>query len=560
MDEVLSSGRVGLGYDGGSEDPGSALERLPFGRLPALSASDRSLVAQLLQQFKQTAEVRQYIRYYGNIVGHRFAVIKVSGDGLRDAEDFAQVAGALAFLLRIGLVPIVVHGAGLFSGRQSSPVARALSAGADGPRLVDAAYAFLTAANAELVEALRKEGVDAVPLVEGVFRAQREETADGDGGGGAGSLAGVIGRIRSVSPDAIEAAVRAGKVPIVSATSNDSQGRALTFSTQTAALAIARTLQPLKVIWLRPEGGLRTMEGRVVGSVDLCRDAPHLVSWLPPPELHADFSAEEFDCGSSAITDEEEAAAAALVKAEVCLEELRLSKEDAASLVELASFHDVLKEPGATVSVTAPEHLAAELFTHRGAGTLIARGERIFSHASLLTLDVPRLNALISAAFGATLPDGYLEGLAASGRLDRVYISEGYRAAAIVLHAPAVAEGAHYLDKFAVDPSAQGDKLGEVLWRAMISRERRLFWRSRSSNRVNSWYFEQSHGCVKGRSAGDGAMKPLEWTIFWRHLEPDESARAIQWALAQPPTFHHDVKLPDALEETKHPASQPQLA
>jgi acetylglutamate kinase len=555
VDEVVSSGRVGLGYDGGGDDVPD-----PTGRLPALSASDRSLVAQLLRQFKQTAEVRQYIRYYGNIVGHRFAVIKVSGDGLRDAEDFAQVAGALAFLLRIGLVPIVVHGAGLFSGRQSSPVARALSAGADGPRLVDAAYKFLTEANSELVEALRKEGVDAVPLVEGVFRAQREEpmSADADGAGGAGSLAGVTGRIRGVSADAIERAVRAGKVPIVSATSNDAQGRALTFSTQTAALAIARTLQPLKVIWLRPEGGLRTMEGRVVGSVDLCRDAPHLVSWLPPPELHADFSAEEFDCGSSAITDEEEAAAAALVKAEVCLEELRLCKADAASLVELASFHDVLKEPGATVSVTSPEHLAAELFTHRGAGTLIARGERIFSHATLLTLDVPRLNALISAAFGATLPDGYLEGLAAGGRLDRVYISEGYRAAAIVLHAPAVADGAHYLDKFAVDPSAQGDKLGEVLWRAMISRERRLFWRSRSSNRVNSWYFEQSHGCVKSQSDESA----LEWTVFWRHLEPDESARAISWAVAQPPTFPHDVKIPDGpMDEAtqKHPASQPQL-
>jgi acetylglutamate kinase len=553
VDEVVSSkGPIGLGYDGSDKPSSAAAAQLSFREAPSLretlSASDRSLVAQLLSHFKQTAEVRQYIRYYGNVVGHRFAVIKVSGDGLRDEEDYTQVASALSFLLRIGLVPIVVHGAGLFSGRKSEAIATATAAGAGAEALVNIAYDHLTTSNAALVAALRREGVDAVPLTADVFRASRDDDAEGE-------LAGAVGKIRAVSTEHITAAVRAGSVPIVSATATDAAGKHLTFSTQAATVALARVVQPLKVIWLRPEGGLRTGDNRVVGSVDLCRDAPHLVSGLPEPELHADASAEEFDCGSSAITDEEEAAAAAAAKAEICHEELHLCKADAASLVELASFHDVLKEPGATVSVTAPEHLAAELFTHRGEGTLIARGERVFSHASLLTLDVPRLNALIGAAFGAPLPEGYLEGLERAGRLDRVYISENYRAAAVVLHAPDVGDGVHYLDKFAVDPSAQGDKLGEVLWRSMISRERRLFWRSRATNRVNTWYYEQSHGCVKAAAPVGG----LAWTIFWRHLSDREYERAVGWALSQPPTFPHSKDVPDAAERGTHPAAQPQL-
>jgi acetylglutamate synthase len=338
----------------------------------------------------------------------------------------------------------------------------------------------------------------------------------------------------------------------------------LTFPTQEAALAIAGEVQPLKVIWLRPEGGLRTRgTGEVVRSIDLCRDAPHLVRGLEPPELQADFSAEEFDSGSSAVSDEEEASIAAAVRAEVVREALDLTEGDARSLVELADFHSVLKTPSATVSVTAPEHLAQELVTHKGAGTLITRGERIISHSNLLTLDVPRLNALISAAFGASLPEGYLEGLAANGRIDRIYVSEGYRGAAVVLHAPpeislntsASAQAAgpiNYLDKFAVDPSAQGDKLGEVLWRAMTQREHKLYWRSRSSNRVNPWYYEQSHGCYKENVAG--------WTVFWRNLAEEEVMGAIRCALAVPPTFPHRSLLPEpGLADKAHPETQPQL-
>jgi len=527
------------------------------GLLPPLDEHDRSLIAQLLSHFKQTAEVRQYIKYYGTVVGHRFAVVKVSGDvvsgdqGLADAET-ERVASALAFLRRIGLVPIVVHGAGLFTGRNSEApeVAEAMGKGRElGARgILDVAHSYLAQANASLVEALRREGVAAIPLPSGVFKASQREDVEG-------TLAGVVGKIRSINLDVLTSAVNAGCVPIVAASCTDSSGRLLTFPTHEAALAVTERVQPLKVIWLRPEGGLRTREGTVVRSVDLCRDAPHLVPGLEPPELHADHSAEEFDSGSSAVSDEEEAAVARAVRAEVVQESLDLTEPDAAALVELSEFHARLRTPSATVSVTAPEHLAQELFTHRGAGTLVTRGERILSHSNLATLDVPRLNALISAAFGAPLPEGYLETLQAAGRIDRIYLSEGYRGAAVVLHAPAgISSDINYLDKFAVDPSSQGDKLGEVLWHAMTQREHKLYWRSRSHNRVNPWYYEQSHGCFKEETEG--------WTVFWRNLERGEVMGAVEHAISAPPTFPRKVKGREGEKDADadvSPIQQPQL-
>jgi acetylglutamate synthase len=295
-------------------------------------------------------------------------------------------------------------------------------------------------------------------------------------------------------------------------------------------------VQPLKVIWLRAEGGLRTETNAPVPSVDLCRDAPHLVrSMADEYDGSQGGSAEEFDSGSGAPELDQPAARIA----EACVEDLNLQPSDASCLVDVSAFHDVLREPGATVSVTAPEFLAQELFTHRGAGTLVTRGERVFAHPTLATVDLPRLYALLGAAFGAPLPAGYLERLATSGRLKRVYVTEEYRGAAVILHAEGglLPASVSYLDKFAVDPSAQGDKLGEVLWKAMVIREPKLFWRSRSSNRVNQWYFSQSDGCFKADAATRRDGVAGNWTVFWRQLADSEVMKAVEQALSFPPTF-----------------------
>ncbi|AOA60434.1 Acetylglutamate synthase (glutamate N-acetyltransferase), mitochondrial enzyme [Komagataella phaffii GS115] len=55
-----------------------------------------------------------------------------------------------------------------------------------------------------------------------------------------------------------------------------------------------------------------------------------------------------------------------------------------------------------------------------------------------------------------------------------------------------------YLDKFAVSPKAQGSTgVADVLFKSLLSNfENELFWRSRSNNPVNKWYFERSKGSL----------------------------------------------------------------
>jgi acetylglutamate kinase len=509
-----------------------------FSGVSTTPRADRTLFTQLLSHFKQTVEVRQYLRHYGRVHGDRFAVVKLSGDVLSSESEISRVASSLSFLYKMGLVPIVVHGAGLFSGHRPLPVKEATASaelssseglGVDRPTIaVRAASEHMAQANARLVEALRREGVEAEPFVDSIFQATPDTSYEGEF-----SSTNAVGRIVSVDTKALTEAVQAQRIPIVAALAQSEAGNSssqrFTFPTQDAALALAEVIQPLKVIWLRNEGGLRTDTGDLVPSIDLCRDAPHLVS----------SSSSEQGEGADVKTFEEEEVGR---NVEACVEDLDLRPRDASCLADLSSFYSILREPGATVSVTTPEFLAQELFTHRGAGTLITRGERIFAHSNLKTVDLPRLYNLLSAAFGAPLPENYLESLAASGRLKRIYVTEEYRGVAVLLHAEAqlMSPSVSYLDKFAVDPSAQGDKLGEVLWKAMVQRERKLFWRSRSSNRVNSWYFSQSDGCFKAaandNTRRDGAANG-DWTVFWRSLDDGEVMTAVTQALSYPPTF-----------------------
>ena len=139
--------------------PTSAAAPTTAASTPAAS-SERRLINQLLGHFKQTAEVRQYLRYYGSVEGSRAAIVRVTGDVLHDAGETGRVASALAFLHRIGLTPVVVHGAGLFTGRRSAEVAAAGARG-DGEtaaeaadRLLAAGREYMRSANAALVAAL----------------------------------------------------------------------------------------------------------------------------------------------------------------------------------------------------------------------------------------------------------------------------------------------------------------------------------------------------------------------------------------------------------------------
>lgn len=168
-----------------------------------------------------------------------------------------------------------------------------------------------------------------------------------------------------------------------------------------------------------------------------------------------------------------------------------------------------------TVSVTSPFDLLRELFTVRGAGTLVRRGSAIARHESIEAAGAERLAALVETAFGRRLRADFL-----ARPVDAVYLAEGGRGAAIVV----ATELGAYLSKFAVDVGAQGEGVGRDLWRALARDHRTLFWRSRTGNAIATWYGQHC----------DGMVRTGEWTVYWRGLEHAAIPRAIEVALAMP--------------------------
>jgi len=172
--------------------------------------------------------------------------------------------------------------------------------------------------------------------------------------------------------------------------------------------------------------------------------------------------------------------------------------------VKIEQIKDLLDRLPLTssVSITKPAELAKELFTHRGSGTLVRRGERVLRfEGSWDGVDLARLKTLIESSFGRTLVPDYFQRTTPY----RVYISENYRTALILTRE----EGFAYLDKFAVLDDAQGEGLGRAVWHVMREENPQLFWRSRHNNQVNIFYYAESDGCYKQE----------KWKVFWYGIE-----------------------------------------
>ncbi len=178
-----------------------------------------------------------------------------------------------------------------------------------------------------------------------------------------------------------------------------------------------------------------------------------------------------------------------------------------------------------TVSVTSPLDLLRELFTVKGAGTLVRRSSAITRHLTWDGVDRARLLQLVEESFGRSLVPGY-----DTRPVLAVYVADEYRGAAIVTPAPL----APYLSKFAVGTVSRGEGVGRDLWRAMEQHMPRLFWRSRADNPITSWYRENCDGMARFQLAGE------TWWALWRGLAPIEIPLAIEYCASSPPDFGRD--------------------
>jgi len=244
-----------------------------------------------------------------------------------------------------------------------------------------------------------------------------------------------------------------------------------------ALAELVAALGAKKLVFLGRRSGLQPRGGRVVSMIDLTTEAATIGPTLPEPQ--------------------------------------------AALLRQIARVIDAVPHP-MTVSVTSPLDLLRELFTVKGAGTLVRRGCVVEAFSHWHELDRPRLISLVEEAFGKPLVSDF-----GSRPFLRAYVADDYRGAAIVTQTPL----GPYLSKFAVTTVARGEGVGRDLWRHLTGELPQLFWRSRADNPITSWYREQCDGLQRITVQGQA------WVVLWRGLSAEQLAAAIQYCQAAPPDF-----------------------
>ncbi len=425
--------------------------------LPAPQRHTRQTIVRLLSSMASAKEISQYLKRFSQLDAKRFAVVKVGGAVLRD--DLESLTSSLTFLQEVGLTPIVLHGAGpqLDAELSAAGIEKHTVGGlrVTSPEALAIVRKVFQASNLQLVEALQAAGARATSITGGVFEA---DYLDRD-------IYGLVGEVKSVNLAPIEASLHAGSIPVIASLGETAGGQILNVNADFAANELVQVLQPYKIIFLTGTGGLLDEKGKVIDSINLSTEYEHLMA---QPWINGG---------------------------------MRVKIEQIADLLGTLPLES-------SVSITRPADLAKELFTHKGSGTLVRRGEKVLRVTSWDQLDRARLKELIESSFGRELVPEYFD----KTRLLRAYVSENYRTAVILTDE---AEGV-YLDKFAVLDEAQGEGLGRAVWNVMREETPQLFWRSRHNNQVNIFYYAESDGCYKQD----------KWKTFWFGAPDFEHIRA----------------------------------
>ena len=406
----------------------------------------RKLVHELLAQLGSSREAQQYLKEYSGTNQARFAVVKVGGGILRDHLD--ELTSALAFLHRLGLIPVVLHGAGPQLD-QALTDAGIETERRDGLRVtsdavMSVARPLMYKENLRLVEALEDKGIRARGIQHGVFLCSYLDQKN----------LGLVGEVEQVELSAVESAVRSGAVPVLTCLGESTSGQVLNINADIATRELVWKLRPHKVIFLSPTGGLLDRQDRIISAVSLTNDYEAL---MQQPWLHSGMR------------------------------------------LKLQQINEMLQRlpDDSSVSITSAAHLTRELFTYRGAGTLVRKGEAInvFEDPDAETLAT--VKKLVEHSFQRELRNDWFERL----KEPLVLLSETGRAAAIMTRG---VDSLPYLDKFTVTSEAQGEGLGAAIWQVVRARYPALYWRSRYTNPVTPWYFQQS----------DSSNRSGQWVVF----------------------------------------------
>lgn len=467
----------------------SAIQNRSYVSIEPASAT-RSAVLGVLSNIGSKREIEQYLAQFSSVSSPQFAVIKVGGAILSDHLD--SLVSTLSQLYHMGLYPIIVHGAG--------PQLNALLAEAgiepeyhEGIRITDGATMGIARKlflqeNLKLVEALAAKGVDAWPITSGVLTA---ELADYD-------TYKLVGNITHVNKAPIETAIRNGCLPILPSMAESLEGQVLNVNADVTAGAIARAIQPLKVIYLAEKGGLfHGVTGKKISAINLDEEYDYL---LQQPWVR--------------------------YGTKLKIKEIKALLDDLPKSSSVAIIH--------------PDHLQRELFTDTGAGTLVRRGNKLTATSNLGDMgDLNELKKILvrdrEGMDAGSVVDRYVQGLAQ--RDFTAYFDDSMDALGIVLP-PSGALSIAHLATFTVTKHGWLTNIADNVFQNLKKAYPRLMWTVSQNDENLTWFFERADGSV----SKDGEV------LFWYGIEsPQEVLQLMQEFTSRGRQMFGDINLESQL-------------
>jgi N-acetyl-gamma-glutamyl-phosphate reductase / acetylglutamate kinase len=431
--------------------------------------STRSTVVQLLSNIGSKREVQQYLSHFSSVSSQQFAVIKVGGAII--TEHLQTLSSALAFLNHVGLYPVVVHGAGpqLNKLLEDSGVEPQFEDGIriTDPKTLGVARALFLEENLKLVEELERQGVRARPITSGVFSADFLDKVKYN----------LVGKINKVDKSPIEAAIRAGCLPILTSMAETPAGQVLNVNADVAAGELARSLQPLKIVYLSEKGGLFNGDTKQkISAINLDEEYDHLMTewWV----RHG----------------------------------TRLKiKEMKELLTDLPR--------SSSVAIIHPADLQKELFTDTGAGTLIRRGNKVHVNTSLSQFeDLKRVKEVLvrdrEGLDAKAIVDRYLQGL--EHREFRAYFDEPMEALAIVLPPQQGASIAH-LATFTITKAGWLTNVADNVFASIKKDYPMLMWTVKEDDENLTWFFDKA----------DGSLSKGGEVLFWYGIDESDDVKEL---------------------------------
>ncbi|KAF9450402.1 N-acetyl-gamma-glutamyl-phosphate reductase [Macrolepiota fuliginosa MF-IS2] len=426
--------------------------------IQSVAQTDRDTITRLLYSIGTKREVERHLRIFSSS-SHpsqpaKFAVIKIGGAVLDDLEELAL---SLSFLYRVGLYPVVLHGA----GPQLNDILEregVVPDYIDGIRVTDAktlgvARRVFLEENLKLVGALEKLGTRARPITSGVFTADYLDK----------QKYGLVGKITKVDKRPLEASIRAGALPILTSLAESPDGQILNVNADIAAGELAKELEPMKIVFLNDKGGM--FHGVTGEKLDV---------------INLD---EEYD---------------------------QLMKEPwvkYGTKLKLREFKEMLDHlpRSSSIAVISASSLQKELFTDSGAGTLIRRGYKLFKHSNIDGVGADRFRQVVhdrdpEVLSGFTSVTGVLNDLKKTPYT--IYGDEPLDVVAVVSHP----EGeVPVMTKLLSSRTGVLNSVVDNVFSAIRKDHRRLFWTAQADEENRGWHFERA----------DGSFTRAGKSLFW---------------------------------------------